>query len=164
MRLAGRVADHRLPGRERGRHDGVLGRHHACLVEEDPLPDEAARLHLVAAVQIDLRAELRECMDVRVEASPPDHVAAGRWHCGPAPAREQRAREQEGGADAACQLLVDVGRDQVGRVHAHLVLARPFDVGAELREQLDHRLHIADPRDVRQRHRLLREEARGENR
>ena len=35
VRLAGGVSDDRLAGREDGRHDRVLRRHHARLVEED---------------------------------------------------------------------------------------------------------------------------------
>ena len=50
------------------------------------------------------------------------------------------------------------------RVHAHLVLARPLDLGAEVAEQLDHRLDVADPRHVRELHRLVGEQARGEDR
>src|SRR4029453_16216189 len=50
--LPGPVADPRPPGSEGGRHDCVLGRHHARLVEEDPLPDEAGPLTLVSAVEV----------------------------------------------------------------------------------------------------------------
>ena len=46
----------------------------------------------------------------------------------------------------------------------HLVGAEPLDVGAEVVEQLDHRLDVADARHVRQRHRLVGEQARGEDR
>ena len=40
----------------------------------------------------------------------------------------------------------------------------PRRIGADVDEQLDHRLDVADPRDVRQRHRLGREHGRGEDR
>ena len=43
VRLARRVADHRLALREHRGHDDVLGRHHARLVEEDGLAAQAVR-------------------------------------------------------------------------------------------------------------------------
>src|SRR5205823_4299380 len=141
------------PG-ERGRHDSVLGRHHARLVEEDPLAAEAVGSHLVAPVDLDLRAELGERVDVRVEPPPPDHVAAGRWYGGAADAGEQRPGEQERGPDSAGKLVVDLGRRQVGRVNTNLVGARPLGLGAELRHQAHHRLDVADSRNVRRRHAL----------
>ncbi len=66
VRLAGGVADRGLAGREDGGHDRVLGRHHARLVEEDLGAAQPVRLHLVAALDLDLRAELlraRGCAD-----------------------------------------------------------------------------------------------------
>ena len=84
-------------------------------------------------------------MDVRVESPPADHVAAGRRHAHVAVAREQRACEQERRADVARELLVDLGADVV-RVHAHIVVAGPLDLGAEVTQQLDHRFDVADPR------------------
>ena len=60
VRLAGRVADHGLALGEHGGHDDVLGRHHARLVEEDRLAAQRRRAHLVAAVDLDLGAELGE--------------------------------------------------------------------------------------------------------
>ena len=42
--------------------------------------------------------------------------------------------------------------------------ARPRRVGAEVGEQLEHRVDVADARHVRQRHRLVREQAGGEDR
>ena len=101
VRLAGGVADHRLARRQHGGHDRVLGRHHARLVEEDVLAAQAGRAQLEAVADVDLGAELGEGVDVRVEPPPADHVAARRRHAGPAEAREQRAGEQERGADLA---------------------------------------------------------------
>ena len=95
VRLAGRVPEDGLALGEHRGHDDVLGRHHARLVEEDGLAAQAARAHLVAAVDLDLDAELGEAVDVRVETAAPDHVTAGRGHAHAAEAREQRAGEQE---------------------------------------------------------------------
>ena len=81
-----------------------------------------------------------------------------------AEAREQRAGEQERRADAAAELLVELGLVDAGRVDPDLVLAQPFGVGADVDEQLDHRLHVADPGHVRQLHRLRREHGGGQDR
>ena len=140
VRLAGGVPDHRLALGEHGGHDDVLGRHHARLVEEDRLAAQPRRAHLEAAVDLDLDAELGEPVDVRVEPAPPDHVAAGRRHGRAAEAREQRAGEQERGADAAAQLLVELGLVHADGVDPDLVLAEPLGVGADVDQQLDHRL------------------------
>ena len=164
MRLAGGIADHRLALRERGRHDRVLGRHHARLVEEDPPAPEALGLHLVAAVDLDARAELGKRVNVRVEPAAADHVAAGRRHRRAAGTRKQRPGEQERRPDAAGELVVHVRCGEIGRMHSHLVRGRPIGVGAEPREQLDHRLDVADPRHVGQGHRLVGEQAPGEDR
>ena len=44
----------------------------------------------------------------------------------------------------------------------HDVVVAPLDVDAEVLEQLEHRLHVADARDVAQHDLLAREEARRE--
>ena len=115
VRLAGGVPEHGRPGRQHGGHDGVLGRHHARLVEEDRRPAQAVGAHVVAAVQPHLGAELGERVDVRVEAPAADHVAARRRHARAAEARQQRPGEQERGADAAAQLRVELGLVRAGR-------------------------------------------------
>ena len=98
------------PSASDGGHDDVLGRHHARLVEEDRLAAQAGRAHLVARRRSSISApSSRERVDVRIEAAAADHVAAGRRHGRAAEAREQRAGEQERGADAAAELLVELG-------------------------------------------------------
>jgi hypothetical protein len=164
VRLAGGIPNGRLAGREHGGHDGVLGRHHARLVEEDRARAQAIRSHLVAAVDLDLDAELAERVDVRVEAAAADHVAAGRRHGRAAEAREQWAGEQERGADPAAQLRVELGLVRACGVDPDDVLADPLGVGADVGQDLDHRLDVADPGDVRQRDGLLGEQRRREDR
>ena len=111
VRLGGGVADDGVAGRQRGGHQRVLGRHHGRLVHQEVARREAARRGQqdVAAV-LDARAERLERVEVRIEPAAADHVAAGRRHQRAAVAREQRAGEQERGADALGQLAVDVGR------------------------------------------------------
>ena len=128
------------------------------------LPRKPGRAHLVAAVDLDLDAELGEAVNVRVEAPAPDHVTAGRRHAHAAEAREQRAGEQERGADAAAELLVELRLVHARRVDRDLVLPGPLDIGADVDEQLQHRLHVADSGHVRELHRLGREHAGGQDR
>ena len=166
VRLAGRVPDHGLAGSEHGGHDRVLGRHHARLVEEDVVaPQAAGRLQLVMHLpELDLCAQPRERVDVRIETAPPDHVAARRRDGRAPEPREQRAGEQERRAHACAELRVELVPGHVRRMDAHLVRAGPRDLGAELVEQVEHRLHVADARHVRERHRLARQQRRGQDR
>ena len=88
-------------------------------------------------------------VEVRIEAPAADHVAAGRRHHRAAEAREQRAGEQERGADRLGAAAVDLRvRVDVGGAQADLVLAEPVDRDAEALEHREHRLDVADPRDV----------------
>ena len=151
------------PGVSDGRHDGVLGCHHARLVEED-VPAAKRPVQLVAGADVDLGAELGKGVDVRVEPAAADHVAARRRDARPAEAREQRAREQERGADTAGELRVELVRRDLRRLHANFVVARPLDLRADVGEQGHHRLGVADPRHVVEHHRLGRQQARGEDR
>ncbi len=135
VRLAGGVRDHRLARRERRGHDGVLGRHHGRLVEVDVRRRQGAgRARSGRSSRMSPRAPANAWMcgssRRRPITSPP-----GGGTTGAAVAREQRAGEQERRADPARELRVDLVAD-VGGVDAHLVLADPLDVGAEVREQL----------------------------
>ena len=164
VRLAGRMADDRVALGEDGGHDRVLGAHHRGLVEVHPLADEAVRAQVVGAVDLHLDAELGEGVDVGVEPPAPDHVAARRRHDGAAEARQERAGEQERRANLAAEVGVELGLRDPGAVDAHLVRPGPHCIGAEVGEQLDHHLDVADARQVRQPHLLGGEHGRGEDR
>ena len=108
-----------------------------------------------------LGAQRAEGVQVRVEPAAADHVAAGRRHVGLAEAGQQRAGQQERGADALGQRGVDLGvrrsRRSGRRPRSRRATRR---CAPEVHEQLDHRLHVADARDVAQ-HDLLRGQQRG---
>ena len=161
VRLACGVPEHRLALGEHGGHDRVLGAHDGGLVEVHPRAPKPLASQLVDAVHLELGAERREGVDVRVQAPAADDVAAGRRHADPAEAREQRAGEQERRADLAGEHRVEVGLRDACRVDADLVRPDPLDIRADVGEELDHRLDVADPRDVREAH-LVR--ARGRTR
>src|ERR671923_909909 len=144
MRLAGGIDENRLSGREYGRHQGVLGRHHARLVEEDVLPAQGAAAHLVASSDLYSGTELGEGVDVWVEAPAPDHVTAGRRRADAAEPSEQRPGQQEGCAHPAAQVVVELALRQVRGVNVNIVRARPVSLRAEVVEELDHRLDVRD--------------------
>ena len=81
-----------------------------------------------------------------------------------AAAREQRAGQQDRGADALREPLVERRRVDVGSADAHLVALRPLDLRAEVDEQLEHGLDVADARHVAEHHGLCGEDGRGEQR
>ena len=153
MRLAGGVVEDGRPRGQRGRHQDVLGRHHRRLVHEDVAGAQTAlrAQHVEAALELAGGAECAEAVEVGVKAPAADRVAAGRRHLGAPEAREQRAGEQERGADLLAERGIDgVGVD-VGAAEAQLVLAVPAHAHAEALEDLEHRVDVADPRDVAER-------------
>ena len=166
VRLGGGVADHGRPARQRGGHQRVLGGHHRRLVHQEVARPQAERglEPDVAAVVLDRGAERAERVEVRVEPPAADHVAAGRRHVRAAEAGQQRAGEQERGADPLGQLAVDLAAVDARGVDRDLAAPSHCDPGAELLEQQGHRLHVPDPRDVAQDHLVVGEQARGQDR
>ncbi len=127
-------------------------------------PLQTVGAHLVAAVQLDVGAELGEGVDVRIQASASDHVPAGRGDARPPDPREERPCEQERRADPGCQRGVELVRRQRRRMDVHLVRRSPFDLGPEVGDQLHHGLDVTDVRHVGQANGLVGQEAGGENR
>ena len=150
-------------GEHRGHH-GVLGRHHRRLVEEHPLAPQPVRAKAVGPVQVDLDTELHERVDVRVEAAAADHVASRRRHGRSPEAGQQRPGEQERRPDLAAERRVELRLGDGRRIHPHLVRPRPLGRRAEVREDLHHRLDVADARDVLEDDGLRGEHGGRENR
>jgi hypothetical protein len=103
-------------------------------------------------------------VDVRVEAAAADHITARRRNAGAPEPRKQGAREEERRADPLREHRVDVVGRKPLSVDPDLVRAGPLRVRACRGDELEHRLDVADARDVRERDRLVREQARGEDR
>ncbi len=166
VRLGGGVADHGRALGQRGGHQRVLGAHHGRLVHEEVGRAQAAvgRAHADLAVVLDLGAERAEGVEVRIEAAAADHVAARRRHQRAAEAGEQRPGDEERRADALGERGIDVRGRDVGGLQRDLVVPQPLDGHAEIREQGEHRLGVADARHVRDLDPLLGEEAGGEQR
>ena len=101
VRLARGVADDGQPGRARGGQQRVLGRHHRRLVHEHVAGAQAVgATSSMSRLCSTVAPERLERVEMRVQAPPADDVAAGRRHADAPEAREQRAGEQERGADA----------------------------------------------------------------
>ena len=165
VRLGSGVVDHGRAGRQRGSHQGVLGRHHRRLVHEEVAGVEPVRrvqVH-VGAVEPHVRPERSECVEVRIEAAAADHVPAGRRHVGAAEAGEQRTRQQERRADALGPFAIDVRMADAVGTDRHDVLVAPLGLDVEPAQQLEHRLDVADPRDVAEHDLLTRQQRRGEH-
>ena len=110
-------------------------------------------------VEARARAESAERVQVRVEAAAADHVPARRGHLGAAEAGQQRPRDEERGADPVRDLGVDLRLAHVRRAEGDDVLVAPVDAHAEPAQELEHRLHVADARDVAEDDLLLGQEA-----
>jgi hypothetical protein len=113
---------------------------------------------------LDDGAEGAEGVQVRVEPAAADHVSPGRRHHGRAEAGEQRAGGQERGADALGEARVDPRVAHAVGLERDGVLLQPLGAHAEVGEQREHRLDVADARDVAKHDLLLGEEAAREQR
>ena len=116
------------------------------------------------AIAVDPGAEVLEGVEVGVEAAAADEVAAGRRHPRLAEAGQQRAGEQERGADLLGELLVDGDVGDAGGAEPDAVVGDPRDLDPEPLEQGDLRFGVADPRHPVQQQLLLGEQAGGEDR
>ena len=169
--LAGRVADHGRAGRECGGHQRVLGRHHRGLVHEHVGGTQPARgAQHDLAVAVGGGAHRPERVQVRVQATAADHIAARRRHHGPPEPRQQWTGQQERRPDLLGQLGLDLDlRDARTLVHARgaerdLVGPAPVDAHADRAEDREHRVDIPDPRNVAHDHLVLGQDRRGEDR
>ena len=164
--LAGGVADRGRARGERRRHQGVLGSHHRRLVHEDPAGLQPVRRcrQLDPAIAADPRPELGEGVEVGVEAAAADEVAPRRRHPRLAEARQQRPGEQEGSADPAREVLVDLRPGDRRGSQADAVVGHPHHFDAEPLKQRQLGLGVADPRHVVDQQLVLGQQAGGEDR
>src|SRR5882672_10398876 len=148
VRLAGGVPQGGGAAGGHRRHQRVLGRRDAGFVEENVGPGKGLRLELVGGADGDLRAEPLEGEEMRVHAPPADHVAARRRETHSAEARQHRAGQEDRRADAGAQGGVELARLGPRGIDLHRVGPQPADLGAEMRQQGQHRLDVADVRHV----------------
>ena len=126
-------------------------------------PAVGARRPDVAPV-LDRGAQGAEGVEVRIEPAAADHVAARRRQQRLPEAGQQRAGDEERGADALGELGIDIRLGHGGGVEHDRVAVEALDLDAEVRQQLEHRLGVADLRHVVEHDPLVREKARGQER
>ena len=125
---------------------------------------QAAGAHLEAVADLDLGAEPPNAWMCgsrrrRPMTSPPGGgtlTRPTRASSGPASRNDARIRLQSSWSSSC--FATSAAYD------AHLVRPGPFHVGADVGEQLDHRLDVADARDVRERDGPVGEQARRQDR
>ena len=125
VRLAGGVHEDGLSLGEDGRHDGVLGAHHARLVEEDPLAVQPVGTQLEPAVDLDVRrrAARTRGRGCRAGAGRSCRRRAGRARPVPKRASSGPPRRNEARMRSESSSSTSVFAT-TGRLDADLVLAR----------------------------------------
>ena len=101
---------------------------------------------------------------MRVDAAAANHVATGRRHEYLAAAGEQRAGEQDRGADADAECAIDRRRDVAGGLDAQRVLLQPLHLGTGRPDEVGHHLDVADARHVLDHALVLSQETGGDDR
>ncbi len=151
--------------RQHGGHDRVLGAGHARLVEEHlgaPRGPTGRRCRSSGrpSTSAPSASNARMCVSMRRRpmTSPP---GGGRSTCpqrassGPASRIDARMRLQSVAVERRL-------RDELG-ADLEVVLRRPLDARAQIGEQLDHHLDVADARDVRRRDGAVGQQRRGDD-
>jgi hypothetical protein len=161
--LRGRVLDNGPASRGAGSHEGVLCTCHAGFVEEDLLSLETMSTHLVAVVDLYLRAQRPQGRQMGIHPSPAYDIPPWRRQPDLAAARKQRSSQQYGGPDASAQLGVQVSGLDVFGVQAQDVLIGLVHVHAQCGNDLHHGADVLDLRHVTQCDLLVGEERGGQH-
>ena len=128
----------------------------------DDAADELAGENFhVARLDAVHRAEALEAFEVQVNRAVADDAAAGQRDGGLLFAPEQRAEHADGRAHFADDLVRSFGDDFL-RLHRDRA-ARPLDLRAEVREDLQHVMDVAQVGDVVDDARLLGQQRGGED-
>ena len=163
--FAGRVQDHGLAVRGRRGHQRVLGRRDGGFVEEDlgirVSPAWRIEKPRPASTSAPRPLNARRWVSTRRRPmkSPPgsgSSTAPQRASSGPARRTDARMRLQSSGSRDVVRMSAARERELVGTDLA--------DADADVVEQREHRVHVADVRDVFEDHLLVGEQACGQDR
>ena len=166
--LARGVADDRRPGRQRGGHQRVLGRHHRRLVHEDLAGAQAAvgrrrgrcRGRARSVAPSARKASRWGSRRRRPMTSPPGGGMSAwpkRASSGPASRNDARMR-------SACSRSTCASRSTPAAQMHDLVVVAPLGRRPEAAQHAQHRLDVADARDVAHDDLVGRQDRGGEDR
>ena len=109
-------------------------------------------------------AQAAEGQQVRVDAPPPDDVAAGERQLHLAAAREQRPGQQQRRPQAAAEVGVELGGAHAVGAQGERVGALVAHADAEVVEEREHHVHVEDVGHVLEHDLLVGEQAGGQDR
>ncbi len=101
---------------------------------------------------------------MRVEPPASDEVTPGRRHARLAESRQQGTGQQEGGADLAGEILIDLDDGYPRGTEAKAVVGHPANLHPEVFQESDLRFGVADPRYPVQEQLLVGQQACSEDR
>ena len=164
VRFGGGVAQHRCAVRDDGGTQRVLGGRDAGFIEEHVGADQLVRLELVVAVGGNGRAELLQGKEMRVDSAAADDIATGRRQHHMAGTRQQRAGEQDGGADLGAKVGVEIYGAHGFRRDGQLVVFGPGGFRANGSDEIDEGLGVADARYIVENDGVRSQQGRGNDR
>ena len=173
--LLRRVLDHGRAVGERRRHDRGVGAADGDFRENDLAAAQAVRRarHHIAAVDLDLGAELLDRHDEKIDRPRADGAAAGHRHPRFAHARKQRRQHPKACPHFGDQLIGRGGVDDAGGGNVQRLaviggfagaLAARHDVDAVIAEDALEQRHVGEPRHIVEDQGLVGEQARDHQR
>ena len=151
MRLARRVFDDRAAAGRDGGEDDVHRRADGDLVKIDARAAQAAVRRLrdhEAAAHVDIGAERRHALDVLFDGTNAEIAAAGHGRLGPAEAPEHRADQIVGRTDLSGQIVGRIHAARGGAVDLDRRAVDESDLRAEVAEDGQQHIRVADLRYI----------------
>ena len=162
--LLRRVLNHRRALGQDGRHEQVVRRRVARVLQDDPGADQPASRHRAAHLavgRLEAGAHGAEAAQVEVDRPVPEVVAARQRHPHGAATGQEETEDDHRGPHLL-EELVGARRHQlaVGRGgHAHIPVVEALDLRADAAQHLGHDVDIGDARDVGEHGATLGEQA-----
>ena len=152
--LGGVLDDGRSLG-EDGRHEEVVGRRVARVLQHHPRPHQSTAgdgaAHLTVG-RLEAGAHGTEAVDVEVDRAVAEVVPTGQRHPDGAAAREQQTQDHHRRTHALEELVGPPGHQLAdrGRRHRHVPVVVPLDLRPHGAQHVGHALYVVDVRDVGQ--------------
>ncbi len=157
--LAGGVVDHGGAAGGRRRHEEVLGRPDAGIVERhDGAPQPVAGDLDETVLDLDGGAQPLQAANVKVDAPRTDVAAAGHGDRRPAKTGDHRSHDDDAGSHAPHELVGGALVQPARGIDAQLAVVEGH-LGAERAQHVDHGEHVGDARHAADGRRLLGQQA-----